>query len=352
MTTFIRTYLLSLSPGSLFTRLVTLAAASLLAAACSPRSPSATTSTAPGRSADPITIGYSSWAGWWPWAIAAEKELFAKNGVAVQMKWFDGYVESMETMAAGQIECNSQTLNDTISFLPGANGGEVVVLVNDNSTGNDQIIVDASITSIQDLKGKTVVIEEGVVDDFLLSLALRDNGMTRDDLVIKGLPTDQAAAAFVAGKADAVGAFPPFTGTARKRDGAHVLVSSADYPGAIPDLLVCNADLIAERPEAVQAIVDTWWDIRAFMDTNPEEAEAIMARRAGISPEEYQEYKDGTTLFSIEDNLEAFSEGATMKSMPYAAETMADFMVETGFIPEKPDMSNLLDDRFIKASAQ
>ena len=340
------------SPGSLFTRLVATAAASLLMAACSPRTPSTTTSTAPSRSADPITIGYSNWAGWWPWAIAAEKELFANNGVAVRMKWFDGYVESMETMAAGRIDCNSQTLNDTISFLPGANGGEVVVLVNDNSTGNDQIIVDASITSIQDLQGKTVVIEEGVVDDFLLSLALQDNGMTRDDLVIKGLPTDQAAAAFVAGKADAVGAFPPFTGTARKRDGAHVLVDSSEYPGAIPDLLVCNGDLIAQRPEAIQAIVDTWWDVRAFMDNNPEEAEAIMANRAGISSEEYQQYKDGTTLFSLGDNLEAFSEGATMKSMPYAADIMADFMVKTGFIPEKPDMSHLFDDRFIKASAQ
>lgn len=341
-----------LSPGRLFTRMATLAMASLLAAACSPRSPSASTSTAASQSTDPITIGYSNWAGWWPWAIAAEKELFASNGVAVRMKWFDGYVESMETMAAGQIDCNSQTLNDTISFLPGAKGGEVVVLVNDNSTGNDQIIVDASITSVQGLRGKTVVIEEGVVDDFLLSLALEDNGMTRDDLVIKGLPTDQAAAAFVAGKADAVGAFPPFTGTAKRRDGAHVLVSSADYPGAIPDLLVCNADLIAERPEAIQAIVDTWWDVRAFMDASPEEAEAIMAKRAGIPSEEYEQYRDGTTLFSIEDNLEAFSEGDSMKSMPYAAEIMADFMVKTGFIPEKPDMSNLFDDRFIKASAQ
>ena len=339
----------SQSPGSLFSRLVTFATAFILVAACSPGPPSTTT---PSQSPDPVTIGYSNWAGWWPWAIAAEKELFAKNGVTVQMKWFDGYVESMETMAAGQIDCNSQTLNDTISFLPGANGGEVVVLVNDNSTGNDQIIVDASIISVEDLRGKTVVIEEGVVDDFLLSLALQDHGMTRDDLVIRGLPTDQAAAAFVAGKADAVGAFPPFTGTAKKRDGVHVLVDSSDYPGAIPDLLACNGDLIAQRPDAVQAIVDTWWDIRAFMDSNPEEAEAIMASRAGISAEEYQQYKDGTTLFSVEDNLEAFSEGATMKSMPYAAQVMADFMVKTGFIPEKPDMGNLFDDRFIKASVQ
>ena len=87
------------------------------------------------------------------------------------MKWFDGYVQSMETFAAGKIDGNSQTLNDTISFLPGENGGEVVVLVNDNSAGNDQIIADASIDTIADLKGKTVAVEEGVVDDYLLNLA-------------------------------------------------------------------------------------------------------------------------------------------------------------------------------------
>ena len=64
------------------------------------------------------------------------------------MKWFDGYVQTMETFAAGKIDGNSQTLNDTISFLPGENGGEVVVLVNDNSAGNAQIIAAASRTSI------------------------------------------------------------------------------------------------------------------------------------------------------------------------------------------------------------
>ena len=100
-----------------------------------------------------------------------------------------------------------KTLNDTISFLPGENGGQVVVLVNDNSAGNDQIIADEAIETISDLKGKTVAVEEGVVDDFLLSLALRDVGLSRDDVIIKGMPTDQAATAFAAGQVDAVGAF-------------------------------------------------------------------------------------------------------------------------------------------------
>jgi len=297
---------------------------------------------------EPITLGYSNWAGWWPWAIAVDQKMFEKNGVNVQMKWFDGYVQSMETFAAGKIDGNSQTLNDTISFLPGENGGEVVVLVNDNSAGNDQIIADKSIKSVADLKGKTVAVEEGVVDDFLLVLALNDVGLTRDDVIIKGLPTDQAATAFAAGKVDAVGAFPPFTGTAMKRPGARVIASSKEYPGAIPDLLAVSGDLISERPDDVQKIVKTWWDVREFMEKNPRKSEKIMAKRAGIPTREYKQYKGGTRFFSLEENLEAVSDGFGMKHMPYAAKQMADFMVKVGFIPEKPDMSELFDSSFVK----
>ena len=315
----------------------------VLAVACS-KSPTAVSGT-------PILLGYSNWAGWWPWAIAVEEKLFEKNGVNVEMKWFDGYVQSMETFAAGKIDGNSQTLNDTISFLPGENGGEVVVLVNDNSAGNDQIIADASIKSVSELKGKTVAVEEGVVDDYLLSLALNDIGLSRDDVVIKGMPTDQAATAFAAGKVDAVGAFPPYTGTAMQREGAHVIASSKEYPGAIPDLLTVSGDLIKEHPDDVQNIVKTWWDVREFMAKNPKKAKQIMAKRAGIPIAEYEQYKDGTRFFTLADNLEAFSEGEGMQHMPYAAQSMADFMVSVGFIPNKPDMSKLFDSSFIKKAA-
>jgi NitT/TauT family transport system substrate-binding protein len=132
----------------------------------------------------PIVIGYSNWAGWWPWAIAEEEGLFAKNGANVQMKWFDGYLESLQALAAGQLDGNSQTLNDTIAFAGDAVNGQVAVLVNDNSSGNDKVIVTEEIKTIQDLKGKKVAVEEGVVGDFLLSLALENEGMSRKDVQI------------------------------------------------------------------------------------------------------------------------------------------------------------------------
>jgi NitT/TauT family transport system substrate-binding protein len=43
---------------------------------------------------------------------------------------------------------------------------QVIVLVNDNSTGNDKIIVRESINAIADLKGKKVAAEEGTVDHY------------------------------------------------------------------------------------------------------------------------------------------------------------------------------------------
>jgi len=307
--------------------------------------------TAAADSAPPIVIGYSNWAGWWPWAIAEQEGLFAANGVDVEMRWFDGYVESMEAFAAGQLDGNCQTLNDTISFAADAVNGEVAVLVNDNSAGNDKIIVSEEINSVADLVGKKVAVEEGVVDDFLLSLALEKEGLSRDDVEIVPLETGAAAAAFAAGQADAVGAFPPYWLTALEREGSKELVTSNDFPGAIPDLLVMSQTVIDERPEDVQAIVKTWFDTLAFMEENPEKSDEIMAARADVTVEELQLLKEGTRIFTLEENLAAFSEGEGMEYMPYSAVEMAEFMVGVGFIPEAPDLGPILDDQFVRALA-
>ncbi|MBD2112794.1 MULTISPECIES: ABC transporter substrate-binding protein [Cyanophyceae] len=299
---------------------------------------------------EPIKLGYSSWAGWWPWAIAEEEGLFEKNGANVELIWFDGYLESIQSLAAGQLDANSQTLNDTISFAGDAVNGMVAVLVNDNSAGNDKVIGAEGIDTVADLAGKTVALEEGVVGDFLLSLALEDAGLTRDAVEIKNLETGAAATAFAAEQVDGFAGWVPFWETALSREGSKELASSADFPGAIPDLLVVTQKLIDSRPDQVQALVNTWFDILAFIEENPERANEIMAKRASVSDTEFEKYTEGTKIFTLDENLEAFSAGGDdMKYMPYASQKMAEFMVELKFIPEAPDLEAILDDQFIKA---
>ena len=300
----------------------------------------------------PIVIGYSNWAGWWPWAIAEAEGLFAKHGANVELRWYDDYTESMEDLAAGYIDGNCQTLNDTISFAGDAVRGEVVVLVNDNSAGNDKIIAGSTIDRLTDLKGKRVAVEAGVVDDFLLTLALEREGMSRNDVEIVDLETGAAVAAFVAEQVDGVGAFPPFWLTALKRPGAKEITSSKAFPGAIPDLLVVTEQLIERSPQQVRALIATWFDILNFMSAYPQQADEIMANLAGVSFEEFQLFKAGTKIFTLEENLEAFSQGDSMKHLPYAARRITSFL-QNNFqsIANKPNLDRMFDSSFVEAYA-
>ncbi|MFM7454046.1 MAG: aliphatic sulfonates ABC transporter substrate-binding protein, partial [Cyanobium sp.] len=65
----------------------------------------------------PVRIGYSAWPGWFPLQVSEEKGLFKQAGVPVTLQWFDGYLDSINALNAGQLDCNSQTLGDTISSI-------------------------------------------------------------------------------------------------------------------------------------------------------------------------------------------------------------------------------------------
>ncbi|WP_421656553.1 ABC transporter substrate-binding protein [Leptothermofonsia sp. ETS-13] len=298
-----------------------------------------------------VRLGFSACPGWFPWQVAQDEKIFEANKVAVDLKWFDGYLESISTLAAEQIDANSQTLNDTISSVAGG-ADQVVVLVNDNSTGNDKIIVREGINAIADLKGKKVAAEEGTVDHFLLLLGLEKEGLGPKDITFVPLETGKAAAAFVAGQVDAVGVFAPFTTQALKRPGSKELFSSKDFPGAIPDHLVFTRKFVNEHPSQVQAMVDSWFATLDYMEKNPDRSIEIMAKRAGVYVDEYKDYATGTQIFTIEDNLKAFQPGNSMTSLQFAAEQMSSFLMEVGLAKTKPDLSNLFDNRFIKAYAE
>lgn len=319
----------------------------LLAAACSSSPSSSLTSASPSAS-KAITIGFSAWPGWYPWEVAAEKGLFTKAGVNVKMQYFESYTDSLNALNAGKLDANTQTTNDTISSVA-AGSKQVIVLVNDNSTGNDEIIAKPGITSVAQLKGKTVGVEEGTVDHFLLLLGLKKAGMTQKDINLKPLVTDAAASAFAAGQLDAVGVFAPSTTKALSLAGSHALFTSKDFPGAIPDHLVFSKSFLDAHKSDVQKIVNAWFATIDWIKTHQTEAVAIMAKRAGVSAADYLAYDKGTTIFTLAQNLEAFKSGTDMSHLDYAAKSMATFLKDAGLIKTDPDLSGLFDPSFVQA---
>ncbi|MCP9915965.1 ABC transporter substrate-binding protein [Cyanobium sp. ATX 6F1] len=297
----------------------------------------------------PVKIGYSAWPGWFPWKVTEDKKLFEAQGVPVAMQWFDGYLDSINALNAGQLDCNSQTLNDTISSIAG--GADLqVVLQNDFSTGNDQIIAAKEITTVAGLKGKKVAAEEGTVDHFLLLKVLKDGGLSAKDISFVPLETGAAAAAFAAGKIDAAGVYAPFTTQALKRPGSKALSTSKDHPGAISDLLVCRTEFVAKNPEKIQKIVNAWFATLKTIKDDPAGTLPILVERSGVSEAEFKAYDAGTTIQTLEENRTNFKPGTTMTSLPFAAEELSAFLVETGLAKTKPDLSKLLNSTFVDAA--
>ena len=153
----------------------------------------------------------------------------------------------------------------------------------------------------------------------------------------------------MAGQVDAVGAFAPFTTTALGRQGSKAISTSKDFPGAIPDHLAFDAAFVADHPDEVQKVVQTWFDTLAWIKANPAEAVTIMARKGGVSDADYQTYDAGTTIFTREQNLEAFTPGTDAKHLDYQANQIADFLVSTELAPAKPPLSGLLEPKFVQA---
>ncbi|WP_132114069.1 ABC transporter substrate-binding protein [Actinocrispum wychmicini] len=301
-----------------------------------------------GGGGDKITLGFSAWPGWFPWQVAEEQGLFKKNNVNIELKYFDSYTDSINALSTGAIDGNSQTLNDTLAAVSGG-AKETIILVNDNSTGNDKIIARDGINSIADLKGKKVAVEQGLVDHYLLLLALREANMTEKDVQLVPMETGAAAAAFKGGQVDAVGAFQPFADTALSRQGSKALATSAEFPGAIPDHLALKADLVKSKPQLAQALVNTWFDTIKWIKDNKDKATEIMAKRGGSTVEAYKAFDSGTTIFTLQQNLDAFTPGTTPEHLNHQAQSVVDFMMSTGLTQKAPSLDGLFDDTFVKA---
>ena len=326
----------------------------LLAAACGSSSGSSGSATATSAKASAkagsshLTIGYSAWPGWFPLAVAEKEGLFAKAGLDVDLKYFVDYTASLDALVAGKVDVNAQTLNDTI-FAVASGAEQKVVVVNDNSTGNDQVICDKSITSVEEMKGKTVAAEAGVVDHFLLLQGLAKHGMTEKDVDFKGVKTDAAAAAFAGGQFDCVAVFAPFTVQALQRAGSHAVFTSADFPGVIPDHFVATAKAAADKA-TMQKLVNAWYATLDWIAANHDAAVKIMAAKAGVSIAEYEDFAKGTTIFSAADAVNAFADrtGDTT-SLPEMARRTNPFLVDSGLAKKQADLSGLFAPEFTEA---
>lgn len=288
-----------------------------------------------------IKVGVSDWTGWVAWYVAQDQGYFRKYGADVKLVWFANYSDSIAALSTGQLDANSQTWSDTLGPL--AKGLPLkVVLVNDNSAGNDALLVGPKIKSFGDLRGHKVALEQYSISHFVLYTALARNGLKANDVTVVNLSAGDAAAAFMSGSVDAAVVWNPWISQIEKSGKGTPLFTSAQMPGLIPDLLVAQArSLQAQRKDFV-GMIRAWFDAVAFIRAQPERAVSIMSHVVSMSSEQYRVFLPGTRFFDASANLQAF-DAHNPQALVNVAPTIAAFLRSNKLIEGQPDAARAVD---------
>ena len=297
-----------------------------------------------------VKIGLSDWPGWVAWYVAEQKGFFKKHGADVKLVWFANYTDSISALSAGQVDANSQTWSDTMAPLSKGIALKTI-LVNDNSAGNDALLVSPKIKSFAELKGKKIALEEFSVSHFLLTMALAKNGMSLKDVQVQNMSAGDAAAAFMAGRVDAAVVWNPWVNKIQSSGKGKALFTSKDVPGLIPDLLVAQEKAIKAKRKDFVGMIKAWYETEQFIKANPDEAAKIMAKVVGMEAKEYKIFLPGTKFFDQKANLQAFGPATDATSLLGVAPTIAKFLVDNKLMEGKVDYAKGLDASLVKEVA-
>jgi NitT/TauT family transport system substrate-binding protein len=266
--------------------------------------------------AETIKLAYSDWPGYTVMEIAKQKGWFKDAGLDVELDWFE-YLPSIDAYSAGKVDGVMVVATD--AMVTGANGwkSKIIALV-DFSEGSDMIVGVPGINSIKDLKGKKIGIEVTLVEHMLLLQALKDNGMTQDDVDLINTPTDKTPQTLASGKVSAIGAWYPISGQALKQvAGSKKLYTSAQAKGLIYDVIAVNPTSFAKHKDEWTKISAIFYKCVDYLKDpkTADDAIKIMSAKVGADPAEYAKNVPGTHFFTLAEAKAAFAKGPGLDSI-------------------------------------
>lgn len=290
-----------------------------------------------------IRIGYSDWPGFVAWQVAIDKGWLKEAGINADFKWFD-YSASLSAFAANQLDAVLVTNGDNLVTGSGGTKG-VMIMATDYSAGNDVIIAKPGINSIQELKGKTIATEKGLVDHLLLSTALDDAKVSLKDVKLVNTMTNELPQVFATADIDAIAVWQPVANQALAAvAGSKIIFTSQDKPGLIYDTLTVNPTHLQANKEQWKKIIQVWDKTVKYINdpATREDAAQIMSKRVGVDAKAYMQFLDGTHLLTLEENKKVFTKGNGFDSIYGSSYHVNKFNVTNGIYSTEMDVDGVI----------
>ena len=154
-----------------------------------------------------VTFGYiGDYNGTSLLAIADDQGLWEKHGLEVDAKVFTNGPLQIQALGTGDLDFGY--IGPGAFWMPASGQAKIVAI---NTLGNaDRVIAqDRGSRPIEQLRGKTVAVPEGTSGDMILTLALANAGMTKQDVKVVNMDPSTIVSAFASKQVDAAGFWYP-----------------------------------------------------------------------------------------------------------------------------------------------
>ncbi|ERK13876.1 Substrate-binding region of ABC-type glycine betaine transport system [Pantoea sp. AS-PWVM4] len=289
-----------------------------------------------------VAIGISGWTGFAPLTLADKAGIFKKHGLDVDVKMIPQSSRHL-AVASGTIQCAATTVETYISWnAAGVPIKQIVQL--DKSYGADGLATRSDITSIKDLKGKTIAVDApGTSPYFLLAWMLDKNGLTMKDVHLATMAPQAAAQSFAAGQNDAAVTYEPYLSVIRNQPkSGKILATTLDYP-MVMDTLGCTPTFLKEHPQAAKALVASYYDALEMIKQQPDKSNEIMGAAVKSSGKEFAESASYLRWAGPEENKKFFN--GEIESF---SDEAGKLLLRAGVIKKMPDVKSLYDASFVQ----
>ncbi len=267
---------------------------------------------------------------------------FSDNGELFLPRMFQGFPEIKEALISGKVQAAFIVAPMAIALR--AQGVPIKVVYLGHRYGSAVVVRrNGPVKNFTDLKGKTVAIPSRFSDErLLLFKAMKVWGMKAGDLKMVEMAPPDVSGALAAGAIDGFSMGEPFPSQAELGGFGRVLFQARDYwPDYMSCILVVRQDLIDQRPDVVQVLVDGIARSGLWLDKgkpNREDAADFVGRF-------YYNQKPALLRWALTKPLDRVMYAPLAPRKP-DFDMVRDMMIETKVLDKKIQFSDYVDTRF------
>ncbi|PIR47871.1 hypothetical protein COV06_00520 [Candidatus Uhrbacteria bacterium CG10_big_fil_rev_8_21_14_0_10_50_16] len=298
-----------------------------------------------------VHIGVNPFPGYVALYVAESQDLFEKHGVDVSLERFDNPAEITEAFAKnkdleGRVNLTYDVVKENHEGIY-----QTIVLIIDQSAGADALVASEDIQSPKELKDKRIALDVDSFQMYFLHHLLRDTFLSPSDVsIVPSVSPEQSSELLKNREIDAAIVYEPGLSTIVENRFGSVLVSSAEHPYTIIDVLAFRKEFIEQYPKTVQAIISAYFDGYAFLQEHPVEAERILSRELQVDPSEASTQLASVSMYDLQENIRLLRSGFVpdsiylhlfdirnylLRSLKYATFVNTDLLIDPSFLRQE-----------------